>query len=177
VARFFAGGANSMRGFGLRRLSPMLLVPVDPARPEVRVPLPVGGNGLIEGSVELRNPLRQKLLLAAFTDFGTVTPERLPFQRPWRLLWAVGLGLRYLSPIGPVRVDLGVRLPFGRPPPLYDLDGTEITYRRLPDGATEPGREDGGNIAESCFGIGQSGGSSWVSGDLCSLHISIGEAF
>jgi translocation and assembly module TamA len=177
VARFFAGGPNSMRGFGLRRLSPMLLVPVDPGRSEVRVPLPVGGNGLIEGSFELRTPLRQQLLLAAFTDFGTVTRERLPLREAGRLLWAVGLGLRYLSPIGPIRVDLGVRLPFGRPPPLYDLDGTEITYRRLPGGATEPGRENGDNIAESCFGIGGSGGSSWVSGDLCSLHISIGEAF
>jgi translocation and assembly module TamA len=177
VARFYAGGANSMRGFPLRRLSPMLLVPVDPARPEVRVPLPVGGNGLIEGNLELRMRVRDNLLLATFADFGTVTRARLPLREAGRLLWAAGLGLRYLSPIGPIRVDFGVRLPFGRPPPLYDLDGREITYRRLPAGGTEPGREDGSHVDDSCFGIGGSGGSSWVPGDLCTVHVSIGEAF
>jgi translocation and assembly module TamA len=177
VARFYAGGAASMRGFGLRRLSPMLLVPVDAARPELRVALPVGGNGLIEGSFEVRAPVRQRLLLAAFTDFGTVTRERLPLREAGRLLWAVGLGLRYLSAVGPVRLDVGVRLPVGRPPPLYDLDGNQITYRRLPDGGTEPGREDGRNIDQGCFGIGGSNGSSWVPGGLCTVHLSVGEAF
>jgi translocation and assembly module TamA len=177
VARFYAGGANSMRGFGLRQLSPLLLVPVDPRRPEVQVPLPVGGNGLIEGSVEVRTLVRQNLLLATFVDFGTVTRERLPLREAGRLLWATGLGLRYLSPIGPIRVDLGIRLPLGRPPPLYDLEGNEISYRRGPGGTTYPGQQTASNLDASCFGIGGTQRSSWVSGDLCTLHISIGEAF
>ncbi len=177
VARFYAGGANSMRGFGLRRLSPMLLLPVDGANSEERVALPIGGNGLVEGSLELRTRVRENLLLAAFADFGAVTRERLPLRDAGALLWATGVGLRYLSPIGPIRLDLGVRLPFGRPPPLYAPDGTEITYQRLAGGVVEPGREDGSHIDKSCFGIGGSGASSWVPGGLCSIHLSIGEAF
>jgi translocation and assembly module TamA len=177
VARFQAGGANSMRGFGLRRLSPLLLLPVDPARPEVRVALPIGGNGLIDGSFETRARISQDLLLAAFVDVGLVTRERVPLAELDGLSWAAGLGLRYLTPVGPLRLDLGVRLPFGRPPPLYDPQGNSITYFRPPGGGTQPGRENGDNINRSCLGIGGGGASSWVRDGLCAIHISIGEAF
>jgi translocation and assembly module TamA len=177
TARFYAGGPNSMRGFGLRRLSPMLLVPAPSGPPEARVVLPIGGNGLVEGSVEARFRVGASLLVAGFVDFGSVTVDRFPLRQPERILWAVGAGLRYLSLVGPIRVDLGVRLPLGRPPPLFDPDGREITYRRLPGGAVEPGRETGAHVDRSCFGIGGSGGSSWVEEGLCSFHISIGEAF
>ena len=176
VSRFYAGGPNSMRGFGLRRLSPMVLIPLDPDDPSSRVALPVGGNGLLEGSFEMRVRTSENLLLATFLDYGTVTRSRLPIEDPRRLLFAVGAGLRYLSPIGPIRVDLGFRLPYGRPPPLFDQDGQEITYRRLADGGVVAGSETGANVDKSCFGFG-GGGGGWVENGLCSLHISIGEAF
>jgi hypothetical protein len=70
-----------------------------------------------------------------------------------------------------------VRVPVGRPPPLFAGDGREITYRKLPGGGVEPGSENGDNVNKSCFGIGGSSGSTWVTDGLCAFHISIGEAF
>ena len=169
VARFYAGGANSMRGFGLRRLSPMILLPVDPDDPELRVPLPIGGNGLVEANLEARVQLTENILLAGFLDAGTVTPDRFPLGDPERILYAVGAGLRYLSPIGPIRLDFGVRLPVGRLPPVFDIAGNEIPNARVP-GASEHDR--------SCLGIGGGDRSvRWVRDGLCAIHVSIGEAF
>lgn len=178
VTRFFSGGGNAMRGFNVRRLAPLLLAPGpddDPDAPPVA--LPIGGDGLVEGNVEVRYPFTATLLGAGFADFATVTRGRLTFEHPSNLLWAVGVGLRYLTAIGPVRIDFAVRLPVGRPPPLFDIDGREITYRRLPDGGTLPGRERGDNVNRSCFGIGGSRANTWVPDGLCVIHISIGEAF
>lgn len=177
TARFYSGGAQWMRGFAVRRLSPLLLVPAEGGASDQRLTLPIGGNGLVEGSVEARVPAGESLTFAVFTDFGSVTPQRLGAANPLWLNWALGAGLRYRTPIGPVRLDVAVRLPFGRPPPLFDLDGTEITYRRLPGGGVEPGRETGGNVDTSCFGIGGSSRSTWVRDGLCAFHLSIGEAF
>lgn len=176
VSRFYGGGAMSMRGFGMRRLSPLLLLPTEPNNDASRIAVPIGGNGLIEGSFEARTPVRPQLLAAAFVDFGTVTRERVAVQDVARMQWAGGLGIRYLSPVGPIRLDLAVRLPVGRPPPLFDTDGQEITYRFRQGGGVEPGTETGENIETSCFGIG-GGARSWVRDGLCAIHISIGEAF
>ena len=95
---------------------------------------------------------------------------------------AVGFGIRYVTPVGPLRADLGIRLPFGRPPPLFNGEtGLEITYQRDPNdpGRTFPGTEFGDHVNDSCFGIGGSINSdeTWVRDSLCAFHISIGEAF
>jgi translocation and assembly module TamA len=178
VTRFYSGGSNWMRGFGVRRLSPLLLVPnADSTDPTAKLALPIGGNGLVEGNFEVRSRFSDSLAAAAFLDYGQVTSERVPLGRLPQLLWAVGFGIRYLTPVGPLRADLGFRLPFGRPPPLYDENGQEITYRILPGGLTEPGSESGANVNDSCFGIGGDSGASWVRDGLCSFHVSIGEAF
>lgn len=126
--------------------------------------VPVGGNGLVDGSLELRYELSDSLIGAAFVDFGQVTRDRLKPGDLKTMLIAVGVGLRYRTPVGPVRVDVGVRLPVGTLPPLLvqDVNGviTELPYAQN----------------KSCFGVGGSGGG--VVGDgLCVLHISIGEAF
>jgi hypothetical protein len=81
-----------------------------------------------------------------------------------------------LTPIGPLRVDVAFRLPVGRPPPLYDIKGTEITYLKGAGGTTQPGTETGANIDRNCFGFGGSQ-STWVRDGLCAFHLSIGEAF
>ena len=57
VTRFYAGGSISMRGFADRRLSPLLLVPPPPGAPNVAVTVPIGGNGLVDGSFEARYSL------------------------------------------------------------------------------------------------------------------------
>jgi translocation and assembly module TamA len=180
TTRFYSGGSMWMRGFSIRRLSPMVLIQTPGSSdPNSRLALPIGGNGLIEGSFEVRGRLSDTLVLAAFLDAGSVTRERQAVTEIHRMMWAVGFGVRYLTPVGPLRADLGVRLPFGRPPPLYDGGGRQITYERTPDTATmtREGKEDGSFVNDSCFGIGGSRRNTWVTDSLCAFHISIGEAF
>ncbi len=178
VTRFFSGGSNWMRGFGIRRLSPMILIPAPSAAdPEGKLALPIGGNGLIEGNFEVRARFSDNLAGAAFADYGTVTKQRVPLAEVRRMMWAVGFGIRYLTPVGPLRADFGFRLPFGRPPPLFDEAGQEITYARPMGGGYQYGPETGANVNRSCFGIGSNADQLWVRDGLCSIHVSIGEAF
>jgi translocation and assembly module TamA len=165
--RFYSGGAFSMRGFNERRLSPLLLTtpPPTPSNPQpTPFTLPIGGNGLFEGSFEVRWAATAHLVLAAFLDVGQVTEGKLGVPELGHLLYAVGPGVRYRTPIGPIRVDLGVRLPVGQPPPLFVPDATGRIV------------EQPYAVNTSCFGIGGSV-STLVGDSLCALHISIGEAF
>jgi translocation and assembly module TamA len=166
VTRFYAGGSISMRGFSDRRLSPLLLVPPPPGAPDVQVTVPVGGNGMIDGSFEARYSLTSSLRVATFIDFGQVTHGRLqPGDIP-HVLWATGVGVRWITPIGPIRVDLARRLPFGNLPTLYEVDQTT--------GAIVP---RGYSANDSCFGLFGSDVVTPVTDSLCTLHIAIGEAF
>ncbi len=101
--RFFAGGPESQRGFNRRRLAPRR---GDPA-------LPVGGTALLETNVELRLDLfelfGQWFGVAIFADGADVT-ERLGALDPLHLHWAAGGGIRYRTPVGAIRLDVGVRL-------------------------------------------------------------------
>ena len=90
---------------------------------------------------------------------GRVGPDDLS-----TLLWAVGFGLRYRTPIGPIRVDFARRLQVGRPPPLLQIDAAGVVSQQRYD------------VDDSCFGFGGSR-SSPVSDNLCAFHIAIGEAF
>lgn len=165
VTRFYGGGGVSMRGFNDRRLSPLLLAPAPAANPGVTLTLPIGGDGIIDGSFELRYSLTASLRVAAFVDFGQVTRGPPSPGDLRRVLWAVGAGIRYLTPIGPLRLDLARRLPFGSLPALYAVDAGGAV-------AQVPYAAD-----DSCFGIGGSHPATPVSDGLCVLHISIGEAF
>ncbi|MGC4001289.1 MAG: BamA/TamA family outer membrane protein [Anaeromyxobacter sp.] len=110
VARFTAGGPQSMRGYSAGRLSPMVLDENDDW-------VPVGGNGMVDGSLELRFNIRGNLGAAVFTDLGYVsTPSSVPTA--WRdaldatqWQWAAGFGVTYKTPVGPFRLDLAMRLP------------------------------------------------------------------
>ncbi|MGH8611400.1 MAG: outer membrane protein assembly factor BamA [Gammaproteobacteria bacterium] len=100
--RFYAGGEKSVRGYGRRRLGP--LSSADD---------PIGGLSLVEGSIELRRPLWRDLSGAVFLDFGQVSTRAydLPFDE---LEFSTGFGVSYLTPLGPLRLDLG--FPFNPPP-------------------------------------------------------------
>ena len=97
--RFFAGGANSVRGWRLNQLSPR-----DASGN------PVGGRSLLEGSIELRTRLLPVLGVAVFLDAGNVGSDRFGAFKPGGLHLAAGAGVRYLSPISPVRIDVAYRL-------------------------------------------------------------------
>ncbi len=109
VARFYAGGPLSMRGYYTNRLSRMVRQRGDW--------VPVGGNGSSDGSIELRFDLGGSLGAvvfldgAAVADASDVPTEYQTALDPTRLQWAAGLGVRYRTPFGPLRVDFAARLP------------------------------------------------------------------
>src|SRR6185503_11914071 len=76
-------------------------------------PRPVGGTSLLEGSVEFRVPFARKMEWAVFLDAGAVGGSRLQnlqdFRQVVRGSFAAtpGVGFRYKSPVGPIRIDLG----------------------------------------------------------------------
>ncbi len=117
VARLKAGGQSSMRGFPANRLGDYLCVrdvagggdPINGVCDEGLVDrLYVGGNLLLEVNAELRLRLGD-IGLVAFADVGQLW-NRLSDLSLQDLRVAVGPGLRYLTPIGPLRVDVGFLL-------------------------------------------------------------------
>ncbi len=93
--RFYAGGMNSNRAYQYRQLGPKDINGN-----------PIGFNSLVEGSVEFRFPLSDALRGVIFTDLTYGSDNYLPnYTLPY---WGTGLGIRYLTPVGPIAVDLGV---------------------------------------------------------------------
>lgn len=106
TARFIAGGANSVRGFDYQRLSPYAEKCYSDGRCD-RVP--VGGLSLAVASLETRFHLGWNLSTALFADVGTVDQTELGID--WsQLAWNTGFGFRYLTPVGPFRLDFAFRL-------------------------------------------------------------------
>jgi outer membrane protein insertion porin family len=106
--RYFLGGSTSVRGWGRYEVSPL----TDTGQP-------IGGLSVVETSGEVRVPLGTKLSAVAFVDAGSVG------RNPWELdpdgfRVAVGPGIRYDTPIGPVRFDVGIQL---NPIPGLRVDG------------------------------------------------------
>lgn len=108
--RFFAGGANSQRGFAERQLAPFATRVDDSGSTRSVV---YGGAAALELSAELRFPLFtiRELPLGGvvFIDAADVTETSAQLD-PVRLHMASGAGLRVMTPIGAIRFDLGVRL-------------------------------------------------------------------
>ncbi len=104
--RFYGGGANDHRGFTYHRLSPQI------SSIDARS-VPIGGDTQVLFSVEQRFQLARLydnwLVLGLFFDVGDVveSSDKLNFKS---LHYAVGPGLRYETPVGVVRADVGFRL-------------------------------------------------------------------
>jgi outer membrane protein insertion porin family len=98
--RFFAGGSNSFRGTDFDELGPRDSISGQP----------VGGKVLLLFNLEVSFPLigaLEDLSLAFFYDKGNVFAKRKDFDLG-QLKDAVGFGLRYRTPLGPLRLDIGL---------------------------------------------------------------------
>jgi outer membrane protein insertion porin family len=112
---FFTGGGNSLRGFPLDGAGPQRPVQVCSTGSSTdctEITVPSGGNELLLLNSEARIPLdfKKGLGLVVFYDGGNVFPS-VGFH-DFTSLYSnnVGLGLRYATPVGPIRVDLGQNL-------------------------------------------------------------------
>lgn len=117
----FGGGASSHRGFPENQAGPR----------DLKTGFPLGGNGLLVNQTELRFPLvGDDLRGVLFWDAGNVYSDlrAISFRVLQRnqadfnyMVHAVGFGLRYKTPIGPVRLDLAYTL---NPPAFFGFKGT-----------------------------------------------------
>jgi outer membrane protein insertion porin family len=193
--RLFAGGSNSVRGFSQNHLGPQVLyvedvkalivgenspctaaqvedLPCDAGglSDEKFTPSPTGGTRLLEGSLEVRFPISGRLWEGAtFLDFGQVWDEDATPSLS-DLEFTPGMGVRYFSPIGPIRVDLGYR--FG------DGDELAVVTKKI---VVNPLSPDGFDTLDDLVVLANpvlwgEGLGAW---DLrrFQLHLSIGQAF
>ena len=104
--RFYSGGSYSVRGWQRQLLGPReISMPADSMESVV----PTGGNSIIEGSFEFRNPIYKNISGALFLDYGNVWGDWNGFDL-LDLHYAIGAGLRYNTLIGPIRVDFAWKL-------------------------------------------------------------------
>lgn len=94
--RFYAGGMNSNRAYGFRELGPKNSDGV-----------PIGFLSLIEGTVEYRFPVYAEFRGVLFADLTYASQRAIPDYAQDGYL-GVGVGLRYVTPVGPVAVDFGI---------------------------------------------------------------------
>jgi outer membrane protein assembly factor BamA len=123
---FFSGGGNSLRGFPIDQAGPQRLVPFCNVLQQqtgcVNVTVPVGGRQLFILNSEMRFPLRINKALGGvlFYDGGNVYSAINLRNFADNYSNTIGLGLRYSTPIGPVRLDLGRNLN-----PVPGIDSTQ----------------------------------------------------
>jgi outer membrane protein insertion porin family len=138
--RFYAGGPNSVRGFGRNALGPVVYVDRQDGR-EPRSSA-TGGTEMVVGTAELRTPspiFSQYMRLGAFVDAGQVwAPDTDLATAPIRV--TPGFGLRFITPVGPIRVDAGYN-PYGREAgPLFVIDPETGTLIQQSEGHSPPPR-------------------------------------
>jgi len=189
--RFYAGGSRSVRGYSENQLGPRVLtiapekledaggaeacvaggagtcdltaIPSDDFQPR-----PVGGTTVLEGSLEYRFPIWEEIGGAIFVDAATVGAEggELP-ATDRKSAVTPGFGIRYASPVGPIRVDLGIKPTLTEElPVITEIIADDGTRRIVELGQTkiyDPLDDSGGWFRQVI--------------DRLTLHLSIGEAF
>ena len=205
--RFYAGGSQSVRGFGENQLGPRVLtvaaITLDSAavfrKDSVRVPCvatapspqclaslndgdfqarPLGGTTLLEGGVEIRVPIIRSFVAAFFVDAAVLGNGSVTTITKGKAAITPGFGIRYKSPVGPIRIDLGIRPTLKAPLPVITEVRDSAGVRRLVD-------LTGGHGCSSAM----SAGCRLYPGPLAkqsfvnrltnrlTLHLSIGEAY
>ena len=102
--RFYAGGSATVRGYKYQWISPHF--------PDG---IPEGGTAIDAGTIEFRQRIGAKFGAVAFVDAGQVSARSAPFGGPLEV--GAGVGIRYFTGFGPIRVDFAV--------PLKHLQGND----------------------------------------------------
>ncbi len=219
--RFYAGGAQSVRGYGENQLGPRVLTisPTDLLGPSTTngvttyaclaargaanpnsaavlqqcfaerrdalgdgffTPRALGGSALLEGSVEARVPIYGPLIGALFVDAGALGTSSLRDLASGAFNVTPGFGIRYRSPVGPIRVDLGIRPGTLGPelPVITQYTDSNHVNRLLPLAAGTSCTTNGAAPSSGCrkYPADSLSGLKKITGRLV-LHLSIGEAF
>ncbi len=148
---FYSGGATSNRGYALNEVGPHgvlgFLAPSNinctVANPPQECERPLGGLTLWEMSLELRVSLSKLAGVVFFIDTSDVTRQAASFRLAYPHLSA-GSGFRLRTPVGAVRFDLGLRVPYLQ----------HVGEANLPPGEGDPATFLGLPIAFS-FGLGE----------------------
>jgi outer membrane protein assembly complex protein YaeT len=111
--RYFLGGATNLRGWGRFEVGPIS-----------GAGLPIGGFSVFDFSTEVRFPIKGNFSGVGFLDGGNVWSGKFDYHLN-DLRYDIGPGLRYATPIGPVRVDLGYQL---TPLDLLIVNGAPETH-------------------------------------------------
>ncbi len=100
--RFYGGGSATVRGYQFQGVSPYF----------ARTTVPTGGASIDAGTVELRQRIVGNIGAVGFVDAGQVGARPAPFAGTLRV--GAGVGARYYTAIGPIRLDVAV--PLNKPP-------------------------------------------------------------
>ena len=205
--RFYAGGSQSVRGFGENQLGPRVLTvasaTIDSAvvfgTDSVRIPCvatapspaclaslkdgdfqarPLGGTTLLEGGVELRVPLVRSLVAAFFIDAGVLGNGSVTTITKGKAAITPGFGIRYKSPVGPIRIDLGIRPTLKSPLPVITDVRDTTGVLRLVDLTGGKGCTSAASVGCRLY-PGPLAKQSIVNRltNRLTLHLSIGEAY
>jgi translocation and assembly module TamA len=106
--RFYAGGGGSVRGYAYQGIGP-----------KDSDDDPIGGLSWFETSAELRYQVTDSIGIVPFVDAGTVSVKQFPDFSDVKV--GAGVGLRYITPFGPLRIDAAVPLNPDRGDPSFGI--------------------------------------------------------
>ncbi len=199
--RFYAGGAQSVRGYQEGQLGPRILT-ISPALlidrgcaltapnsaicpdtainsaslgDEAFIPRPLGGNTILEASAEVRFPIWKNLGGVAFVDGAILGGGTFRDITSGNGAITPGVGVRYYSPVGPIRVDIGFN-------PFVSENLAVLTQVDGPTGAEivpVAVRTSSGTLVEARRIYAPAKNKGGLKGFLnqLTLHLSIGHAY